>query len=42
MFGEMAKEVLLSGQRAMPRKLLEAGYNFHYPHAESALQETLS
>ncbi len=42
MFGEMAKEVLLSGQRALPRELLEAGYSFQHPDAESALQQILS
>jgi NAD dependent epimerase/dehydratase family enzyme len=42
MFGEMAKEVLLSGQRAMPRRLLEAGFRFRYPDAKSALEEMLS
>lgn len=42
MFGEMAKEALLPGQRALPRKLLEAGYSFQYPHTESALQQILS
>ncbi len=42
MFGEMAKEALLSGQRALPRELVEAGYSFQYPDAESALQQILS
>jgi uncharacterized protein (TIGR01777 family) len=40
-FGEMAKEMLLSGQRVVPRRLLEAGYRFVYPQAELALNEIL-
>jgi uncharacterized protein (TIGR01777 family) len=40
-FGEMADEVLLSGQRAIPKRLLEAGYRFAYPDAESALVNIL-
>jgi uncharacterized protein (TIGR01777 family) len=38
--GEMA-DLLLTGQRAVPNKLLEAGYEFHYPEAESALRNIL-
>ena len=38
--GEMSG-LLLTGQRAVPKKLLEAGYEFHYPEAESALQDIL-
>lgn len=33
--GEMAKETLLSSQRAMPEKLLEMGYLFKYPNLSS-------
>jgi uncharacterized protein (TIGR01777 family) len=40
-FGEMAKETLLSGQRVIPRQLLEAGYRFLYPQAELAIKEIL-
>lgn len=40
-FGEMAKDTLLSGQRVVPRRLLEAGYRFLYPQAELALKEIL-
>jgi uncharacterized protein (TIGR01777 family) len=39
--GEMAKELILSGQRAMPKRLLEAGYEFVYPEAQLALREIL-
>jgi len=39
--GEMGKELLLSGQRVIPKRLLEAGYQFLYPDAETALAEIL-
>jgi uncharacterized protein (TIGR01777 family) len=41
-FGQMAEEVLLSGQRALPRRLMEAGYEFAYPGLEPALRDILS
>jgi uncharacterized protein (TIGR01777 family) len=37
--GEMASELILSGQRAMPKRLLESGYEFIYPELEPALRE---
>ena len=37
--GEMADEVLLSGQRVLPTKLLEHGYSFRYPELETALHQ---
>jgi uncharacterized protein (TIGR01777 family) len=37
--GEMADELLITGQRVVPGKLLEAGYTFRYPTLDSALQE---
>ena len=40
--GEMADELILSGQRALPARLLQAGYAFHYPLARDALQNILS
>ncbi len=40
--GEMAGELILSGQRAMPNRLMESGYKFLYPDAESALYQILS
>jgi len=40
-FGEMAKETLLSGQRVSPRRLMKAGYRFLYPQAELAIKEIL-
>lgn len=32
LFGEMAQEVLLKGQKVFPKRLLEQGYVFQYPH----------
>jgi len=40
--GEMAKELLIASQRVSPRKLLEAGFTFHQPHLQQALQEIFS
>ncbi|MBB2495111.1 TIGR01777 family protein [Pseudomonas sp. UL070] len=37
--GEMADEILLSGQRVVPRKLLDSGYQFAYPDLSKALKE---
>lgn len=39
--GEMAEGLILSGQRAAPRRLLDAGFNFNYPELEAALIEIL-
>ena len=39
-FGEMST-VLLDGQRAVPRRLLDMGFNFRFPEAESALRDLL-
>lgn len=36
-FGELGKELILSGQRVMPRRLLEEGFEFLYADIESAL-----
>jgi uncharacterized protein (TIGR01777 family) len=41
LLGEMAKELILSGQRAVPKRLLDSGYEFKYPDAESTLGEIL-
>ena len=38
--GEVA-DVLLLGQRGVPRRLLELGYRFQFPDAESALRDLL-
>ena len=39
--GEMAEELLLSSQRAIPKKLLAAGYKFQAPDLEQALKSAL-
>ena len=40
-FGELAKEVLVSGQRIYPKRLEESGYQFIFPEAEKALSDIL-
>ena len=35
-FGEVA-DVVLKGQRAVPKRLLELGFEFRFPTAEAAL-----
>jgi uncharacterized protein (TIGR01777 family) len=39
-FGEVA-DVLLYGQRAIPQRLLDLGFEFRFPDAESALRDLL-
>ena len=41
-FGEMAEEALLTGQRALPARLIDAGFAFEYPALDSALERALS
>jgi len=41
-FGEMADEALLTGQRALPARLLDAGFIFDYPELEPALARVLA
>jgi uncharacterized protein (TIGR01777 family) len=41
LFGEMAKETLLAGQKVLPDALLKAGYKFQYPEIEAALRDIL-
>lgn len=41
MFGEMGEETLLSGQRVVPRRLLDAGFTFDYPELAAALRHEL-
>lgn len=41
LFGEMAEEALLSGQRVVPKRLLDSGLRFLFPQLEPALKETL-
>src|SRR6266511_778649 len=40
-FGEMARELLVSGQRAVPARLLTIGFRFRYPELEQALRSIL-
>lgn len=39
--GKMADETVLVSQRAIPKRLLEAGYRFLFPNVESALEDIL-
>ena len=39
-FGELA-DVVLKGQRAVPRRLLDLGFEFNFPAAEAALKDLL-
>ncbi len=41
LFGEMA-QILLEGQRALPKKLLFAGYEFKYPDLSDVLEDVIS
>jgi uncharacterized protein (TIGR01777 family) len=41
LFGEMGEEVLLAGQRALPAKLVDAGFQFAYAELDAALAEAL-
>jgi uncharacterized protein (TIGR01777 family) len=41
MFGEMGEETLLSGQRVLPRRLLDAGFQFDFPDLAAALRHEL-
>jgi uncharacterized protein (TIGR01777 family) len=39
LFGEMADDMLISGQRVVPKRALEAGFSFRYPEIQSALDQ---
>jgi uncharacterized protein (TIGR01777 family) len=39
--GQFAEEGLLAGQRAAPRRLLDAGFEFRFPSVEAALRDVL-
>ena len=41
LFGEKGEEVLLAGQRALPARLLDAGFEFSYPTVDAALKHAL-
>lgn len=40
-FGEMGRETLLCSQRALPKKLEQAGFEFRHPDLQSALRTVL-
>lgn len=40
-FGEMADELLLTGQRVLPKRLLASGYAFRHAELEAALRHVL-
>lgn len=39
--GEMAEALLLSGQRAVPKRLLDSGFDFRHPALDAALEHLL-
>jgi len=41
LFGQMADETILTSQRVLPQRLLEAGYNFKHNNLENALSDIL-
>lgn len=41
-FGEMGEEVLLGSQRALPARLLDAGFTFRQPELDPALERALA
>ena len=40
LFSEMA-ELLLGSQRVIPKRLLDAGYQFKFPELETAMRDIL-
>jgi len=40
-FGEMAEHLLLTGQRVLPKRLLEAGFTFEHPDLQAALTDAV-
>ena len=40
LFGDVAS-LLLQGQMAIPRRLLDMGFTFRFPEAEAALRDVL-
>ncbi len=42
LYGEMAQELLLSGQRVYPQVALESGFEYRYPTLEPALRDIIA
>jgi uncharacterized protein (TIGR01777 family) len=42
LLGQMGDELLLAGQKVLPRKLLASGFQFAYPDLDSALRWALA
>ena len=38
----MAQDLLLDGQKVLPRRLEQAGYKFQHPGLDEALQDVIS
>ena len=41
LFGELAKHLLIDGQRVLPHRLEESGYEFIHSNLEDALRDSL-
>jgi len=42
MFGEMAQNMLILGQRVVPKRAQELGFKFTHPEVQEALQSVLT
>jgi uncharacterized protein (TIGR01777 family) len=42
LMGQMGKELLSSGQRVIPKNIMDAGYVFQFKHLESALSDVIA
>jgi uncharacterized protein len=42
LFGEMGERLLLEGQKVLPKKLQDAGFQFKYPNLGEALQKAVN
>ena len=41
LFGEMGEETLLASQRAVPKKLIDAGFSFSSPSIDQGMEDSL-